>query len=332
MNWLDVLVTQPRLSRPARAAIMIGALVLVVGIAAIDSRSDARLSFSIFYLIPIAVVAVLLGTTSGIVVAFVCALVGALGDIHSSDYSADAMTAWNAFFRLLTLSIVVLLIDALRRSLLRAQDSERRSREFLAYAAHQLRTPVAAVQASAETLMLTHDVEGQEQLLSNIAAESSRIGRLVRSLLRVARLDQGEAVERHPTDLVRICEQEIERFRHLSTSEIDLYVEPGVPSSLLLDESDVSEIIGNLLDNARRHAVARVDVSIRRRANDIDVTVRDDGPGLPTGTEDRAFERFVTLDGHGGSGLGLAIARSIAAKQGGTLTYANRAFTLCLPQ
>lgn len=295
MNWLDILVARRRLSPQTSAFIATAAALVVVGIAFLDSRTDVRLSFSIFYLVPTAAAAVFLGTRAGLAFAVLCTIAGAIADSNIAETTGtEVLTVWNALFRLLILTLGVLLIDALRRLLQRALDSERRSREFLAYAAHQLRTPVAAVQASAETLMLTHDVDEQEQLLANIAAETSRIGRLVRSLLRVARLDQGEAVERRPADLVRICEQEIERFRHLSTNEIDLHVEPGVPASLLLDESDVSEIIGNLLDNARRHAQARVDVSIRCRANDIDVTVRDDGPGLPSGTEDRAFDRFVT--------------------------------------
>ncbi len=98
-----------------------------------------------------------------------------------------------------------------------------------------------------------------------------------------------------------------------------------------LDPQGFREIVGNLLDNARRHAVSRIEVSVDKGGDAVLVRVCDDGRGLPPGAESRAFEPFVSLDGQGGSGLGLAVSEILAQAHGGTLTYEGGAFVLRLP-
>ena len=75
----------------------------------------------------------------------------------------------------------------------------------------------------------------------------------------------------------------------------------------------------------------RVDVTLDASSAVLRIAVSDDGLGLPAGAEEHAFERFVSLDGHGGSGLGLTIARLLARAQGGDLLYGSRRFILTLP-
>lgn len=87
----------------------------------------------------------------------------------------------------------------------------------------------------------------------------------------------------------------------------------------------LARVLGNLLDNAQRHATGEVRVSLRREGATAVVEVADDGAGVPEGDRERIFERFVRLDDarardDGGAGLGLAIARDVAAGHGGTLT------------
>ncbi len=91
------------------------------------------------------------------------------------------------------------------------------------------------------------------------------------------------------------------------------------------------EIISNLLDNARRHAATRIEVALVQTGESVKVRISDDGPGIPEGMREKAFERFVSLDGKGGSGLGLPIARSLARAHHGDLTYQDGAFVLSLP-
>ncbi len=101
------------------------------------------------------------------------------------------------------------MVDALDAAVTEAEAAEVRSRRFLADAAHQLRTPLAGLRASAETLLTRPDGPDRDRLASNIARESARLSRLVASLLRVARLDRGEPLDHHPVDLAALIADEV---------------------------------------------------------------------------------------------------------------------------
>lgn len=222
-------------------------------------------------------------------------------------------------------------LKALEAALNAAHETEARGRRFLADAAHQLRSPIAGIQASAETLVRGAPPSKQEVLLTNLLGETSRAARLLKGLLTMARVDQGEArVPRH-CDLVSLCSQEADRFCIVAPElEITVRAVTGLPDQCELDTDAVKEILNNLLDNACRHAARSVELLVGTRGDMLEVRIFDDGPGLAEALRDRAFERFVSLDGKGGSGLGLPIARGLARAQGGDLTYEGGAFVLRL--
>ena len=210
--------------------------------------------------------------------------------------------------------------------------SEQRSRDFLAYAAHQLRNPISATRASGEALLLRGATRGQEELLSALIQETGRAGRLVAALLRMARLDQGESPVPRPSDVLEMCCRELDRMEAKAPSlKWLLQVDEAVPERVDLNPDATSEALANLLDNASRHAQEMVDVRISLDGAGLRISVHDDGPGLPDGARMAAFERFVSLDAHGGSGLGLPIARALAEAQGGHLDYNGDSFVLALP-
>lgn len=223
-------------------------------------------------------------------------------------------------------------LKTLEDSLAEAQAAEARSRRFLADAAHQLRTPVAGIRAAAENLLLGTTPTDRDRLLSDLVREASRAGRLIGSLLQIARLDEGEALAPVACDLVSLCAEEVDRVWSLAP-HLDLVLRAGeLPENWpVLDAGAVREIVANLLDNARRHAASRIEVSVDQAVDAVEVRVNDDGPGLPPGAEERAFLRFVSLDDRGGSGLGLAIARELARLHGGDLLYDEGGFSLRLP-
>ena len=221
-------------------------------------------------------------------------------------------------------------LAALEAALDEARGSEARIRTFLSDAAHHLRNPVAGIRACTETLLRGSDPLGTDRLLGEIARQTSHASRLVDRLLRIARLEQGEplAVARH--DIVDLCRDAVERARSLAphlavvmTGEDRLVVE--------VDAGATAEVLRDLLDNARRHAVGRVDLAVAECDGGAVVRVTDDGPGVPDGSEAVVFQPFVSLDGKGGSGLGLALSRAIAHAHGGDLSYRDGAFILRIP-
>ncbi|MEX0836496.1 MAG: HAMP domain-containing sensor histidine kinase [Nitriliruptor sp.] len=225
------------------------------------------------------------------------------------------------------------MLDSLEDALERTQRTEERTRRFVDDAAHQLRTPLATVRASVEALLREQDPEVRDLLYASLVREAARADRLLSALLLLARIEGDRTPDRTPTDIAALCRDEVARTGSRSPSiDLDLDIE-GDPGRPAIDGETVREAVSNLLDNARRHAATRVEVTVRadRDAGVTVVTIRDDGDGVPEDRTERIFQRFASLDGRGGSGLGLPIARAIAENHGGSLTYEGGAFILTLP-
>ena len=226
------------------------------------------------------------------------------------------------------------MLDALEAAVERAEEAEERTRRFLDDAAHQLRTPVAGIRATVESLLSLADADPEvhDRLMANLVRETSRASRLLRDLLTMARLDTGRPPDRARTDLEDLCREEVARTRSLAPHlEVDCQPTSESLPTLVVDRAGVQEVVANLLDNARRHAATMIELRLFRDGSVVHLEVHDDGPGVTPGAEELVFERFATLDGKGGSGLGLAIARSIAEAHGGGVTYRDGRFVLTLP-
>jgi signal transduction histidine kinase len=208
------------------------------------------------------------------------------------------------------------------------QDSCRR---FVADAAHQLRTPLTGIHASAEALLRGAPPPVRDSLLANVVRETSRSAQLISDLLKLARLDEGERLQPAALDLVALCRDEISRAWSLAPQLNVVLRSPALDWRVDADDHAVREILANLLDNARRHARSEIAVVLHPADESVEVRVADDGPGVAADMVERIFQRFVTLDGLGGSGLGLAIARDLARAHGGDLGYQEGAFVLRLP-
>ncbi|RLV48806.1 sensor histidine kinase [Nocardioides mangrovicus] len=206
----------------------------------------------------------------------------------------------------------------------RALDSEDRLRAFLSDVAHELRTPLTGIQASGE-LLLREDPPRTEREATLLALlrESGRATRLVEDMLLMARIDEGLQLEPRPVALRPLAEQVVQDAlaRHpaarLEVSGDDVEVR-GDPDRL-------TQVLGNLVDNALHAGAGTVSVTVRADApDDVVVDVDDDGSGVPAEDRERIFERLVRLDDArsrhaGGAGLGLPIARGIVRAHGGEL-------------
>jgi two-component system OmpR family sensor kinase len=215
-----------------------------------------------------------------------------------------------------------------RRAESAARASEGRTRQFVADAAHELRTPIAGVQAAAEAVLQadpTGDLDERERMHLLLVREARRAGRLVEDLLVLARIDAGLELRRAPTDLVTLARAGADRTRLLAP-QITVTVAGDSGVIALADPERITQVLANLLDNARRHTPAggRVTIQVQIRDGCAEVTVSDTGPGIRPSDRERIFDRLVRLDGArsvdgGGAGLGLAIARGIARAHGGDL-------------
>jgi signal transduction histidine kinase len=198
--------------------------------------------------------------------------------------------------------------------------SELRMRAFLAEASHDLRTPVAGVIATADSLLRDDpDRAERERRLVAMVREARRAGRLVDDLLLMARLDGADPaaeLRRQPVDLAAVAE-DVAAGQRLLGADVRAMTEPALVEG---DPGQLTRVLTNLADNARREA-AHVLLTVRRYDGQVVVEVIDDGPGVPPAERDRVFERFVRLEaGPGRNGLGLPIARAVARAHGGDLT------------
>ena len=220
------------------------------------------------------------------------------------------------------------MLDELEGAEKRAQQAEERTRAFLADAAHELRTPVAGVQAAAETL-LHHDDQldrdERQHLQALLVREAERAGALISDLLTAARLDAGIDLDLAPISLRTLVRSEIDRVQLLHPDGTVTMSGPEVIARA--DAAKVSSILRNLIDNAVRAAghQGTVHVVVAEQDQFAIAEIWDSGPGVPPSERERIFERLVRLDhgragDAGGSGLGLAIARGFARAHGGDLT------------
>lgn len=213
------------------------------------------------------------------------------------------------------------MVDALERAVEEARASEAATRRFLADASHELRTPIAALQASVETLLREQPERPErDRLEAAVARESERVGRLVDDLLGLARLEARPA--RTPTDLASITRPLVEEA-HVSAPHATITLSVDDDTTVRGDPDALERVLRNLIDNALAaiQPAGRVEVQLRRLDGYVQACVADDGPGVPEHQRERIFERFVQLDpSKAGHGLGLAIARRIAHQHHGDLT------------
>ncbi|MGW1317779.1 sensor histidine kinase [Streptomyces sp. NPDC002426] len=210
-----------------------------------------------------------------------------------------------------------------------------RQRRFVADASHELRSPIASLRTQLEVGAAHPELLD----LPGAVTDTVRLQVLAADLLLLARLDAGERPGRTAVDLGALVREEVSQ-RTADRIAPQVSVADG-PLEVDGSRGQLARVVGNLLDNAERHAERSVAVSVRAERDEVLVEVTDDGPGVPEAEQDRIFERFVRLDDarsrdDGGAGLGLAIARDVAARHGGTLTVGTAPsggarFTLRLP-
>jgi two-component system, NtrC family, sensor histidine kinase KinB len=217
------------------------------------------------------------------------------------------------------------------RDVTRTREAERIKSEFVMAAAHELRTPVTSIGMSID-LLAEHSMGTLEprerELLESAREESHRLKSLINDLLDLSRIEAGRidlSPEAVPVKVLfervgGIFETQITRKQailevSLNSNELEIFADPG----------KAAWVLTNLVSNALRYIPekdGRISLSARRIGDSVQLSVSDNGPGIPLDRQSRIFQKFVhfDVDGRtGGSGLGLAICREVVRASGGTI-------------
>jgi signal transduction histidine kinase len=218
------------------------------------------------------------------------------------------------------------LAQTMNAMLERLEDSTNRQRSFVSDAAHELRSPLAALQAELDVAARRPGEADWPALLGRLGAGTRRMERLVEDLLLLAVAEEKGPPVRTEVDLDDIVIRQLEPLRATSRLTIDL---GNLGAVRIWGNSDQLErVVTNLLENAERYAAGTISIGLAVVGGMAELVVADDGPGISPESRERIFERFARVDEardrrSGGAGLGLAIARRIVEDHGGTIGVAG---------
>ncbi len=216
------------------------------------------------------------------------------------------------------------LASTMNEMLDRLESSSATQRRFVADASHELRSPLAALQATLEVAIAHPDDAALTAATSDALDEARRLQRLIDDLLALARADElaGPPTRDQLVDLDEIVFREARRRAPTERVAIDVH---GVSGGRVEgDAAELTRVVRNLVDNACRHAATTVTISLSSSDREVTLVVADDGMGIAPDARERIFERFTRLDegrsrDRGGAGLGLAIVRDLVGAHGGTI-------------
>lgn len=242
------------------------------------------------------------------------------------------------------------MLGHVEQSLAKRQASEARLRQFIADASHELRTPLAGIRGYTELALRSSESLDRElrQALRRVDAESARMSSLVDDLLLLARLDAGRPLAHDQVDFTRMAIDATNDARVAGPRHRWVLDLPGEPVMVTGDEHRLHQVLANLLTNARTHTPPGTTVTVRVVCADsgdgkggVELTVRDDGPGVPPELQETVWQRFTRGDSArsrtaGSTGLGLAIVAAVAAAHRGKVSLTSHpgrtTFRIWLPQ
>ena len=220
-------------------------------------------------------------------------------------------------------------ITAVNDLLERLEREITKQKSFVADAAHEIRTPLAALQIQLELVQSADDAAERGAALAQLRSGIERLTHLSQQLLAMARLDPGSSWR--PTQKVDLSEVAIgvmgELWPLASAKDIDLGSVAHEHTLVQGDPDALRMLVTNIVDNAIRYTPqgGRVDINLHRHTETVELEVIDTGNGIPSDDRDRVFDRFYRGVGNGtsGSGLGLAIVKRIAEQCGATIALSN---------
>jgi two-component system sensor histidine kinase QseC len=210
------------------------------------------------------------------------------------------------------------LVDALNSLLIRLRHSFARERAFTSDAAHELKTPLAAIKVQAQVALATHDPAEQRLAMQRVVEGVDRSAHLAQQLLVLARLDEASLPALSPVLVNTIAQSCVETHQAAAAARgVTLRLRADLPVQVQADATLLEILIDNLIDNALKYGRrdGRVEVQVAQQARGAVLSIKDNGPGVSPEDRARLGDRFFRVVGNRetGSGLGLSIVARIAA-------------------
>ncbi|TAN40338.1 MAG: sensor histidine kinase KdpD [Nitrospirae bacterium] len=270
-------------------------------------------------------------------------VIGVLPNPPESFFDQEQIHALESFANQAAMAIErAFLSEEAQQALLRAEKESLRN-TMLSSVSHDLRTPLAAITGAATTLLhqdATLDQHSKRELTQTISEEADHLNQIIRNVLDMTRLEsKAITIKKEWQSLEEIVGVVLNRLSEkLKGRQISVALPEDLPL-IPFDPLLIEQVLMNLFDNALKYTPpgTPVDVSASVREAEVTIELADRGPGLPAGSEEHIFEKFVRGSGPGGGiGLGLAICRAIITAHGGSIWAENRidggaAFRFTLP-
>ena len=222
------------------------------------------------------------------------------------------------------------MVDAINDFLARVRESAERERVFIADAAHELRTPLAAMRINVEALQSWVSSESQRQLLAGIVRSNSRAARLVNQLLLMMHSEARIDTAMEPVPLTSLIQERMAALEPLASGrkiELEFFAEDEIWIAGVRER--LMSLIDNLIENAVKYSPegGRIQVEVRSADKSAQLRVSDRGPGIPVELRERVFDRFFRDPNQlqSGSGLGLAIVKAVAQQHGSSVNLSTSA-------
>lgn len=205
----------------------------------------------------------------------------------------------------------------------RLESSDQQQRAFIGDVSHELRSPLAGMQAQLEVHQLHPDAELTSQVVGEVLEEVTRMEHLINDMLLLATVDTKRiSTSLESVSLNEVVLNEVERINRTTTLNVNF--SNVHPVQVMGSERHLARLLHNLLENATRYAKENINVSLIKTDFGAQLRIEDDGPGIPAAERESVFQRFTRLDesrtrSDGGAGLGLAIVRKIADIHGATV-------------
>jgi signal transduction histidine kinase len=315
------------LSKQSRSFLIALGLALIGLAGVVDYVTGPELAFSIFYLIPISLVAWFVGKRAGILMSVAGAASWLVADLLASHpYSYPTVPYWNATVRLGFFLIITFTLSAL-------QATQERQEELGQFIVHDLRSPLSNVMTGLQTLQ---DIAGetmdatQKSLVEMCMVSCNRMLTLINSLLDLAHLESGQMpLQPSMVSVKELAEQSLQQVSVWARrNRVTLAFEPGANvETVYADPAVTTRVLVNLLSNAIKFSPPESVVTVRTAPFTADMaalSVADRGRGIPKEWGNKVFDKFVQVEARRagstvGSGLGLSFCRLAVEAQGGRI-------------